>query len=52
MMKKYHSIGGVIIQLTGQAGDRFIQATGYDEPTWENLISQLADDPTPYDEWR
>ena len=33
-------------------GNRFREATGYTVPTWEDLVSELASDPTPYDEWR
>ncbi len=33
-------------------GDRFIRATGYGHPTWPDLVAQLANDPTPYEEWR
>lgn len=33
-------------------GDRFRRATGYSEPSWDELISRLANDPTPYDEWK
>jgi dTDP-4-dehydrorhamnose reductase len=33
-------------------GDRFRNATGYAEPTWDDLIVQLAKDPTPYRDWK
>jgi dTDP-4-dehydrorhamnose reductase len=32
--------------------DRFVAATGYRLPTWDQMIRTLADDTTPYDEWR
>lgn len=32
-------------------GQRFLQATGYEEPSWDGLIAQLAGDKTPYGEW-
>jgi dTDP-4-dehydrorhamnose reductase len=32
-------------------GERFRKATGYKEPTWDELIAQLAGDQTPYDRW-
>jgi dTDP-4-dehydrorhamnose reductase len=31
---------------------RFIEATGYRIPSWDDMIAELASDPTPYDEWR
>jgi dTDP-4-dehydrorhamnose reductase len=33
-------------------GKRFLKVTGYKEPTWDYLISQLTNDKTPYDNWR
>jgi dTDP-4-dehydrorhamnose reductase len=33
-------------------GDRFMKATGYRGPSWPELVRQLADDPTPYADWR
>jgi dTDP-4-dehydrorhamnose reductase len=33
-------------------GDRFRNATGYKEPSWDDLIGQLANDGTPYYSWR
>jgi dTDP-4-dehydrorhamnose reductase len=33
-------------------GERFLRATGYREPSWDELISQLAEDKTPYDQWQ
>jgi len=33
-------------------GERFRKATGYKEPTWDELIVQLANDKTPYKKWR
>ena len=32
-------------------GSRFAEAIGYQSPSWDALIKQLADDPTPYDAW-
>jgi dTDP-4-dehydrorhamnose reductase len=31
---------------------RFVGATGYRIPSWEEMVAELAADPTPYDEWR
>lgn len=31
---------------------RFIAATGYTIPSWDHMIQELAQDPTPYDEWK
>jgi dTDP-4-dehydrorhamnose reductase len=31
---------------------RFQAATGFVPPSWTNLVKDLAEDPTPYDEWR
>jgi dTDP-4-dehydrorhamnose reductase len=33
-------------------GKKFEQATGYVTPSWPVLVAQLAQDPTPYSEWR
>lgn len=33
-------------------GRRFRVATGYDPPTWPEMIGELAADDTPYDRWR
>lgn len=33
-------------------GKRFRNATSYPEPCWEELISQLVNDPTPYTQWK
>jgi dTDP-4-dehydrorhamnose reductase len=33
-------------------GERFLEATGYREPSWDDLIAQLALDKTPYDQWQ
>jgi dTDP-4-dehydrorhamnose reductase len=30
----------------------FVASTGYRIPTWGDLVSELAADPTPYDDWR
>ncbi len=32
--------------------DKFIAATGYRIPDWDEMIRELAEDPTPYDDWR
>jgi dTDP-4-dehydrorhamnose reductase len=32
-------------------GKRFLQATGFREPTWDDLIRQLSKDKTPYEQW-
>ena len=31
---------------------RFVAATGYHIPSWEEMVTEVAADPTPYDEWR
>ena len=31
---------------------RFVATTGYRIPDWDEMIAELADDPTPYDEWK
>jgi len=31
---------------------RFVAATGYVIPTWDEMVAELANDPTPYDEWK
>lgn len=31
---------------------RFLSATGYAIPAWDEMIAELAGDTTPYDEWR
>ena len=31
---------------------RFVAATGYQTPAWDEMLRELATDPTPYDEWR
>jgi dTDP-4-dehydrorhamnose reductase len=31
---------------------RFVAATGYHIPSWDEMVAELAADPTPYDEWR
>ena len=33
-------------------GTKFRRATGFPEPTWPDLITQLTTDPTPYPQWR
>jgi dTDP-4-dehydrorhamnose reductase len=33
-------------------GSRFVEATGIRVPSWDKMISDLATDPTPYDELR
>ena len=32
--------------------DKFEAATGYSCPPWQELVTQLANDDTPYEEWR
>jgi dTDP-4-dehydrorhamnose reductase len=34
------------------SASRFVAATGYRIPGWDELIAELAADPTPYDDWR
>jgi len=31
---------------------RFVAATGYRIPSWDEMVAELAADPTPYDAWR
>ena len=31
---------------------RFVAATGYHIPSWDEMIQELANDPTPYDMWK
>ena len=31
---------------------RFVAATGYQVPSWGEMVAEVAADPTPYDEWR
>jgi dTDP-4-dehydrorhamnose reductase len=31
--------------------DRFVEATGYQPPTWAEMVRQLGEDPTPYDRY-
>ena len=31
---------------------RFVRATGYRIPAWDEMVAELAADPTPYDAWR
>ena len=33
-------------------GSRFAETTGIRPPSWDKMIMDLANDPTPYDEWR
>jgi dTDP-4-dehydrorhamnose reductase len=33
-------------------GEKFIKATGYGLPRWQDMVTELANDPTPYDKWR
>ncbi|HEY3229486.1 MAG TPA: hypothetical protein VGJ87_09710, partial [Roseiflexaceae bacterium] len=33
-------------------GDRFRTTTGFAPPTWPAMIQELANDPTPYEQWR
>jgi len=33
-------------------GEAFLRATGYRSPDWPALVSQLVNDPTPYEKWR
>lgn len=36
----------------GMNGGKFHRATGYSCPSWQFLVAQLVDDPTPYHLWR
>jgi dTDP-4-dehydrorhamnose reductase len=31
---------------------RFRQATGWQPPSWDSLVDELASDPTAYERWR
>jgi dTDP-4-dehydrorhamnose reductase len=33
-------------------GDKFRRTTGYQCPSWPELVAELANDPTPYETWR
>jgi hypothetical protein len=33
-------------------GDRFREATGVNVPSWKEMLEEMAEDPTPYEEWR
>jgi dTDP-4-dehydrorhamnose reductase len=33
-------------------GEKFVRATGYRPPEWDDLVTRLANDPTHYDTWR
>lgn len=33
-------------------GEKFLSATGYRQPGWEQLVSELVADETPYESWR
>lgn len=32
--------------------ERFENETGYEPPSWKEMIRELAEDPTPYEQWR
>lgn len=32
-------------------GTRFAQATGYEVPPWPQLVTEMSEDPIPYDRW-
>jgi dTDP-4-dehydrorhamnose reductase len=32
-------------------GSRFAAATGFSPPTWQEMVTELANDPTPYESW-
>ncbi|MBI5034839.1 MAG: SDR family oxidoreductase [Chloroflexi bacterium] len=34
------------------SAERFVAATGYVIPTWDEMVAEIANDPTPYDEWK
>jgi dTDP-4-dehydrorhamnose reductase len=44
-------VEGEICDRTMQGG-RFATATGWKTPGWEELVTELHNDPTPYEEWR
>lgn len=33
-------------------GDKFERETGFRRPDWKDMVSELSNDPTPYDSWR
>ncbi len=43
--------GGVVIDRTLNAS-RFEAATGFRPPSWGEMLSEVASDPTPYESWR
>jgi dTDP-4-dehydrorhamnose reductase len=34
------------------SGEKFLKATGYRQPGWDELMAELAGDATPYEAWR
>jgi len=40
-----------VVSDRSMKGDKFRKATGYVCPPWPELVAQLGNDPTPYDEW-
>src|SRR5262249_15991704 len=34
------------------SGEKFLAKTGYETPSWPELVGELASDPTPYASWR
>jgi len=40
-----------IVSDRSMMGDKFRAATGYVSPPWPVLVKNLAEDPTPYDQW-
>ena len=33
-------------------GDRFSADTGFVAPSWQEMVTEMADDPTPYESWK
>ncbi len=58
MMKEAYKIDVEIVQDDKFAcnrdlvGDRFIEATGFECPSWRQMMLDMAADQTPYDQWR
>lgn len=41
-----------VVSDRSMIGTRFVETTGYRQPAWDELVEQLASDPTPYQDWR
>jgi len=42
-----------MIALRSQSMRRqILEVTNYSIPTWDDMVTEVAADPTPYDDWR